>query len=148
VGIADGALELHVERTSARREVYTGASKAENVGTQMRVAESATELDVAQSLLRQAADRCDQVALTGERLTIEDRAELKWHAAYAVELSRRATDRIFASAGAHGVYDDSLLQARHRDVNTACHHAMVDFDGNAQIYGRTRLGLDPGSPLV
>lgn len=77
-----------------------------------------------------------------------ERAELKWHAAYAVELARRATDRIFASAGAHSIYDDSVQQARYRDVNTACHHAIVDFDGNAQMYGRTRLGLDPGTPLV
>ena len=148
VGIADGALALHIERTAARREVYTGASKAENPGAQMRIAESTTELDLARMLMRQAADRCDLVAETGDRLTIEERAELKWHAAYAVELARRATDRVFSAAGAHGIYDDSLLQARYRDVNTACHHAIADFDANAQLYGRTRLGLDPGTPLV
>ncbi|MGH1490095.1 MAG: acyl-CoA dehydrogenase family protein [Acidimicrobiales bacterium] len=148
VGIADGALALHIERTAVRREIYTGASKAESVGTQMRVAESATELDIARTLVTNAADRCDEVARTGDRLTLDERAELKWHAVYAVELARRATDRIFASAGAHGIYDDSELQARYRDVNTACHHAIADFDGNAQMYGRTRLGLDPGTPLV
>ncbi len=148
VGIADGALALHVERTAARREVYTGASKAEDPGTQMRVAESSTELDVARMLVRDAADRCDRVALTGDRPIIDERAELMWHAAYAVELARRATDRVFASAGAHGIYDDSVLQGRYRDVNTACHHAIADFDGNARMYGRTRLGLDPGTPLV
>lgn len=146
-GIAGGALQLHVERTAGRREVYTGASKAENATTQVRVAESATELLLARSLIRQAADRCDEVAVTGQRLTTDERAELKWHAAYVVELSRRATERIFAGSGAHGVYDDSLLQGRFRDVNTACHHATVDFDGNAQMYGRTVLGLDPGTPL-
>ena len=63
----------------------------------------------------------------------------------ARRLRRRAeptsTDRIFAGAGAHGIYDDSALQTRYRDVNTACHHAAVDFDGNAEMYGRTRLGL-------
>ena len=148
IGIANGALALHVERTSGRREVYTRASKAENPAAQMRVAESTTELDLARMLIRNAADRCDLVATTGDRLTIDERAELKWHAAYAVELARRATDRVFASAGAHGIYDDSVLQARYRDVNTACHHAIADFDNNAQMYGRTRLGLDPGTPLV
>ena len=148
VGVADGALALHIDRTASRREVYTGASKAENAGAQMRVAESGTELHVARLLVQNAAERCDEVARTGDRLTTQERAELKWHAAYAVDLARRATDRIFASAGAHSVYDDSVLQARYRDVNTACHHAIVDFDGNAQMYGRTRLGLDPGTPLV
>ena len=148
VGIADGALALHVERTAGRAEIYTRAPKAESPGAQMRIAESTTELDLARGLVRDAADRCDRVAATGERLGLDERAELKWHATYAVELARRATDRVFASAGAHGIYDDSALQARYRDINTACHHAIVDFDGNAQMYGRTRLGLDPGTPLV
>ena len=115
---------------------------------QMRIAESATELRLARSLVERAADRCDEVAATGERLTLEERAELKWHASYVGELSRRATERIFASAGAHAIYDDSELQARFRDINTACHHAVADFDGNAQMYGRVLLGLDPGTPLV
>src|SRR5205823_10948480 len=115
---ADGALALHVERTRSRRSVYTGASKAESVGLQMRLAESATELQLARSLVQRAADRCDAVGVTGDRLTLEERAELKWHAAYAAELCRRATERIFASAGAHAIYDDSLLQARVRAVHT------------------------------
>ena len=91
-----------------------------------------------------AADRCDEVAVTGQRLTIEERAELKWHAAYVAELCRRATERIFASAGAHAIYDDSVLQARFRDVNTACHHAVADFDDNAQMYGRVAARPRPG----
>lgn len=148
VGMAQGALALHVERTAARREVYTGASKAENVGAQMRVAESSTEIHLAGALVREAADRCDEVGESGDRLTLDDRARLKWHASYAVELARRATERIFASAGAHGIYNTSELQARYRDINTACHHAAVDFDGSAQMFGRTQLGLDPGTPLV
>jgi alkylation response protein AidB-like acyl-CoA dehydrogenase len=148
IGIGRGGLQLHVERTATRREVYTGKSKAENAGTQMRVAESTTELTAATMLVRAAAERCDEVGRTGERLSLIERAELKWHAAYAVELARRASDRIFAGAGAHGIYDDSALQGRYRDINTACHHAVVDFDGNAELYGRTRLGLDPGTSLV
>ena len=99
-------------------------------------------------MVRDAASRCDDVARTGTRLTIEERAELKWHASYVVALCRRATDRIFGSAGAHAIYDDSRLLARYRDINTACHHAIVDFDSNAQLFGRIRLGMEPGTPLV
>jgi alkylation response protein AidB-like acyl-CoA dehydrogenase len=139
---------LHVERTATRREVYTGRSKAENVGAQMRVAESATELTTATMLVRAAADRCDEVGGTGDRLTLDERAELKWHAAYAVELARRATDRTFSGAGAHAIYDNNTVQARYRDINTACHHAIVDFDGNAELFGRIRLGVAPATSLV
>ena len=147
-GIAQGALDLHVARTVARREVYTGKAKVESVGGQVRVAESTTELSTARLLVRAAADRCDELGRTGERLTIAERAELKWHAAYVVELCRRATDRIFAGSGAHAIYDDSVLQSRYRDVNTASHHAVADFDANAEMYGRMQLGLDPGTPVV
>lgn len=148
VGIASSALQLHVDRTSTRRDVYTGASKAANAAVQMRVAESTTELTTARLLVQAAADRCDAVAASGVRLTVEERAELKWHAAYIVELCRRAVERVFAGAGAHAIYNDSVLQSRYRDVNTACHHAVVDFDGNAEMYGRMRLGLEAGTPLV
>jgi alkylation response protein AidB-like acyl-CoA dehydrogenase len=148
IGIAAGAMRLHVARTAARRDVYTGAAKAAAAGMQMRIAESTTEIDLARCLVDDAADRGDRVGETGERLTVEERAELKWHAAYAVELCRRAVERIYGSAGAHAVYDDSRLQARFRDLNTACHHAIADLDTNAELYGRVRLGLDPGTPLV
>ncbi len=148
IGIADSALSLHLERTAVRREVYTRSSKAKSVGSQMRVAEAAVELKTARMLVQAAADRCDEVGTTGERLDIETRAELKWNAAYAVELSRRATERIFATSGANAIYNDSELQARYRDVNTACHHAIADFDSTAEMRGRMLLGLDPGSTLL
>jgi alkylation response protein AidB-like acyl-CoA dehydrogenase len=148
VGIAQGALELYIERTKGRREVYTGKPRVENVGTQLRVAESATEIKTAAMLARAAADRCDQVARTGVQLTMDERAELKWQAAYVNELCRRATDRLFASAGSHAIYNDNVLQGRYRDINTACHHAAVDYDSTAEMYGRTILGLEPGTPLV
>lgn len=148
VGIGAGAYDSYVQRTRDRREVYTGAAKATKVGTQMRVAESKVELELARQLVTSAAQRCDGVGTSGERLTIDERVELRCHAAYAVELVRRSIDRMFAASGAHGVYDGSELQARYRDVNTACHHAIIDIDDTFEIYGRTLLGLDPESPLV
>jgi hypothetical protein len=126
---------------------------------QMRIAESAAELASARLLVRRAADRCDEVGRTGVHLTIEERAELKWHAAYTVELCRRAVERLFAASGAHGIYDDGAVPGAapgrqramlhwYRDVNTACHHAVADVDGTAEMYGRVRLGMEPGTPLV
>ncbi len=148
VGIARGAFDAFRERTAVRKEIYTGSSSAEKAGTQMRIAESKVELDTATLLLRQAVDRCDHVAETGERLDMGERAELKYHAAYVVELCRRATDRMYAASGAHAVYNDSVLQAHYRDLNTACHHAVIDIDAGSELYGRTLLGLEPNTPLI
>ncbi len=148
VGIADGGLSLFIERTSAQREIYLGTKRADRPGTQMRVAESLAELDAARLVVLAAADRCDEVARTGVQLTLEERAQNKWRAAYAVELCRRAVDRTFAAAGAHSIYDDSSIQKRARDVMTASHHAIADFDSSAEMFGRVSLGMSPGTPLL
>jgi alkylation response protein AidB-like acyl-CoA dehydrogenase len=148
LGTAQAALRLHVERTRSRREIYTGRAKAQAAGTQARVAHSAAELASAELLIDRVGTRLADVAARGRPADLEERAELKWHAAYAAELCRRATERLFAAAGAHSVYDDSRLQALQRDVSTACHHATVDLDSAAEMYGRVSLGLDPGTPLL
>lgn len=148
IGLARQVLRLHVERTRLRTEVYTGRTKARSVGTQMRVAESSAEITAAELLLGKIGDGFDAIVAAGEPATLEQRAELEWLATYAAELCRRAAERIFAATGTHAVYDTSPLQATFRDMNTAARHAVVDFDSNAEMFGRIRLGLDPGTPIV
>ena len=79
---------------------------------------------------------------------IETRGMLRWRASYAVELCRRAAERLFAGAGAHAAYDESPIQARYRDITMVTKHAAIDFDGSAEIAGRLALGLDAGSFLL
>jgi len=148
IGLARQALRLHVERTSSRRDVYTGRRKAGSVGGQLRVAEASAEITSAELLLDKiGADFAALVA--AERLpTLEERAALKWHATYVAELCRRAAHRIFEASGAHSVYDTAPIQATLRDMNTAARHAVCDFDTNAEMFGRVALGLDPGTPIV
>jgi alkylation response protein AidB-like acyl-CoA dehydrogenase len=148
LGIARRSVELHVERARTRLEVYTKDPKAQSAGTQRRIAESSAELVSADLLLGRAADEFARIAAGGQPATVAERADLKWSAVYAAELCRRAMERIFAASGAHAVYDESPLQVLYRDLNTACHHAAVDFDGTAEMYGRLALGLPPGTSLV
>lgn len=147
VGAAEGHLNAYVAYTKSRTNRYTSKAKGDEAGVAMRIAEAQAELTSARLLVQRAASRCDVVGSSGVPLTVDERAELKWHAAYVSELCRRATSRLYASAGARSVYDDSALQAAFRDINTASHHAILDFDGGSLAMGRSRLGLDPG-PLV
>ena len=83
-----------------------------------------------------------QVAQSGQGATdMGYRARVKWQAAYAAELCRRALSRLFAGSGAHAVYDSSPLQAAFRNVNVGAQHASIDFDTSGELYGRMRLGL-------
>jgi hypothetical protein len=46
------------------------------------------------------------------------------------------------------MYDGHPLQRVHRDISTASHHAIVDFDNAAEIKGRFDLGLEQQSSLI
>ncbi len=144
LGLTQRGMEKFVDVTRVRDDVYAGGSKAAKVGIQLRLAESLGELQIAETLIDKNCDLLDSAMAENELpVAIEDAAQIRWNAAYSVELCRRATDRIYAVAGAHATYNDSLLQRWYRDVNTASHHAIVDFDGISETRGRMKLGLEP-----
>jgi alkylation response protein AidB-like acyl-CoA dehydrogenase len=149
VGTAERGIELFVETTRGRRDVYGGSGKAASPALQRRIAESSAELASARACLGRICERFD-AAMAADRppLAVATRAAIRFDAAYAVELSRRAVGRLYDAAGAHAVYDASVLQRVQRDLQTASHHAIVDFDGVSEIAGRIALGLDAGTPLV
>ncbi|MFT5389989.1 MAG: alkylation response protein AidB-like acyl-CoA dehydrogenase [Gammaproteobacteria bacterium] len=148
VGIAQRGLTQFVDVTKVRDDVYTGASKASKPGIQMRVAESIGEVELAELLVTKNCALLDEAMTKGiHPLEMETTASIRWNAAYAGELCRRATDRVYAGAGANATRDDSPLQRWFRDINTACHHAIVDFDAIREARGRMALGLSPGVPL-
>jgi alkylation response protein AidB-like acyl-CoA dehydrogenase len=144
-GMAERAYTDYVERTRVREDVLIGGGKARHSGLQRRVAEARLELDSARRLLSFICDRFDALMATDHTpLSPELRVRMRLDAAYVVELCRRAIDRVFAVSGAHAVYDDSELQRVHRDVHTASHHAIFDFDMSTEFVGRTILGVDLG----
>lgn len=147
-GITQRGLGLFVDATRVREEVYTGASKASKVSIQMRLAESLGELEVAQLLVEKNCTLLDEaMAENNPPLGRDVTSALRWNAAYASELCRRSTERVYAAAGAGATHNNSPLQRWFRDINTACHHAIVDFDGMKEARGRMALGLSPGTPL-
>jgi alkylation response protein AidB-like acyl-CoA dehydrogenase len=96
---------------------------------QQRVAESGAEVAAARRLLEGMCDRFDEaIAADQGPMSAGDRVQFRWDAAYVVELSRRAIERLFAASGAHGIYEGNPVYRAYRDINTACHHAVIDFD--------------------
>ncbi len=143
VGFSDAGLATFIDATRVRREAYAGAHKAAKVGVQLRIAEAGGELAAARALVLENGRLLDRGLERGQfPLPLDERIQIRWNAAYAVELCRRAIERVFAVAGAQAMYDGHPLQRLHRDVTTASHHAIVDFDNVSEIKGRFDLGLD------
>ena len=147
LGMAERGIERFIDYTKTRKDVYYGGRKAASAGIQRRIAEASAELAAARALVERICDEFD-AAMIEDRppLDVKLRARLRRDAAFAVELSRRAVDRVFAASGAHAIYDRSDLQRLHRDIHTATHHQIADFDTAAELWARLALDLEPGLP--
>ena len=66
LGSAKYALEAFLKHTRARKNVVTGARKAEHVPTQVRAAEAAIELQAAELLIRDAHVEFDRLMAAGD----------------------------------------------------------------------------------
>lgn len=141
LGSAKYALTQFIERTKERRVIITGAPKAEHPPTQVRLAESAAEIQCADLLVHDALSEFDRLMATGARPDAAHRTRVKWQAAYAAELCRRAAARLYSGSGAHAVYEASPLQAAFRNINVGAQHASIDFDSSAEMFSRLRLGI-------
>jgi len=142
VGMAERGLQLFVDQTRTRRDVYSGTMKVDNPGMQRRVAEASAEIACAWALTQQNCDLLEQAMQRDPPMPIAARAQARWNAAYATELCRRAGNRLFEGAGAGAAHDSHVMQIFFRDMNTATHHAMLDFDVNVEIQGKSLLGVE------
>jgi alkylation response protein AidB-like acyl-CoA dehydrogenase len=148
LGMARRFLAEFVAITRVRDDKHTGARKADSPGLQFRVAESELDLRAAETILERTADSFDALIRERRLATTEEVVDLRYSVAYAVQCCRRATERLFAAAGANATYDSSPLQALFRDLTVASHHATIDYDANAEEFGRVRLGLPPTRPIA
>ncbi len=148
LGLATTFHEKFVAITRVRDDKYTGARKADSPGLQFRIAESELDLRAAELILGTVASGFDRLGEERRLPTAEEFVDLRYSVAYAVERCRVATERLFAAAGANATYDDSALQVLYRDLTVAVHHGTVDYDVNAEQFGRVRLGLPSTRPIT
>jgi alkylation response protein AidB-like acyl-CoA dehydrogenase len=141
VGMSERGLQLYIDGARTRRDVYTGSMKVDSAGVQRRVAEASAEIACAWALAQQNCGLLEDAMQHDPPMPTAKRAQVRWNAAYATELCRRACNRLFEGAGAGAAYDSHVMQAFFRDMNTATHHAMLDFDTNVEIQGKSLLGV-------
>lgn len=142
LGIAEAGLADAADRFGVQDDRYSGSAKVDRPGLHMRMAESTAELRTAELLIDDTVELLQFAAAGADSKVL--RAQAKYQATYAIELCRRATERVANAAGGRALFDSSRLQRCFRDVTMASQHAVADLDTVGQAYGRTLLGLDPG----
>jgi alkylation response protein AidB-like acyl-CoA dehydrogenase len=142
LGAAKGAYE-YLREWMKTRKTADGRPLAEKVGIQVRMAQAAADLDVAELLLRRAADvpnAPDMHALLAR--SVRDFARVS-------ELVVRAIDTIIGLAGTAGFVTSHPIQRAWRDIHLASMHISLNAENNYAHFGRTELGLerDPTQPF-
>jgi alkylation response protein AidB-like acyl-CoA dehydrogenase len=147
IGIAQGAVDAFEDRMKSRF-LFSGDRMLNQASAQIRLAESAAEIECARLLMRDDLRQLLDWAGSGYSLTLLDRAKYRRDHAYISTLCVRATNRVFEAAGGHALFDSSPLQRAFRDVNAGSHQIALGWDTYAEQYGRVRLGMEPTDPVL
>lgn len=149
VGIAEGAINDFIGYVPGRTNPQLrGAAQIDSPLTHQTVAEAKAQVDAARMLLHRAADDIHEAAENGGEMPVEIRARIRMDSAYAVRLCMKAGEAMFLASGGSGLAESNPVQRAWRDLHAINQHALLQLPTNAEIYGRTILGLDPGSDIL
>jgi resorcinol 4-hydroxylase (FADH2) len=123
------------------------SSKAGSEMFVQQFGEAAMEIDSAWLHVQRAAGMLDEQA-QHRVLTGYDKAQIQADCGYAMQLLRRAGERLMDIAGPSGFADTSPLQRHWRDLSFASRHTALHSRLSTELYGRARLGLPSNLMLL
>ena len=148
IGMAQGALDAHIEWTLGRSRKATGAKVAGEVFSQIRVAEAARDIDAARLQMLHTFTEMRQWVGNGDEIPYELRAHAGATRCSAPALAVDAIDRVFVNSGAHAIHEDSVIQRFWRDAHAASLHNSNVAEPILSAYGALRFGdPQPNSPF-
>jgi 3-hydroxy-9,10-secoandrosta-1,3,5(10)-triene-9,17-dione monooxygenase len=144
LGVAQSALEHAMARSKTRGITHTTfAKQADSAGFQMQIAEAAMKIDTAFLHARRAADDLDRDAEASRVMDLTMRARVRMDTALAAKYCRDAVELLVAAHGTSSLADNNRMQRLWRDVHTASHHAITEWQINLEVYGKALLGVEP-----
>jgi 3-hydroxy-9,10-secoandrosta-1,3,5(10)-triene-9,17-dione monooxygenase len=110
---------------------------------QLRLAESAAEIDGAYHRIRDNFTEMYGLVCAGREIPLARRARYRWDFAKGVEWSLRAIDRLMEASGGRGIFLDNPISRAWRDVHAIRAHAGNNPERAAAVFGRSEFGLPP-----
>jgi len=143
IGMAQGALNAYEATTRTRRAAFGGQAMSDMAGPQFRISEASAKLDTARALARADIGEAITRGTVGDEPSAEDRVRFRRNHAYIVDLCYDATMLIARGAGAGSLFETNPIQRFMRDAHAGAMQIAVNWDEQAESYGRVRMGLSP-----
>ncbi len=147
LGVAESLLEVTIADLGQRTS-RLGVKIADMQSIQLRIAESAAEIDCARMIIMRDTAKAMAAMREGRAIELRVRARNRRDQAYAGKLCRRAVDRLFETLGAHGLFSDNVSQRKFRDICAVNGHISGNWDMAGTVFGRVAFGLDPDTIFI
>jgi alkylation response protein AidB-like acyl-CoA dehydrogenase len=146
VGIARGAFAAFMQRLPGRSITYTTyTDQSAAPVTHIELAEAAMRIESAHHHARRANELVDGAAAG---LTLEERARVRAHAAYATRLARESVSVLYEASGASAIQSSVPIQRYQRDIQALANHAFLAAPTALELYGRVVCGLEPNTQFI
>ena len=147
LGVAAGGLKRFQARLSEKIRVGTFRAPQDQVAAQLRLADSAADVDAAGLLVVRDCNEMERCAAAGLDATAEQRGRYRRDAAYAFQTCARAVARLVPASGAHAIFMEDPMQRAMRDTQVMSAHVVADWDAGRESYSRALLGLPIEDPV-
>lgn len=148
LGTATGAFEEYLNQTKSRLGAMHGESVAQQVPVQIRIGESAAELNAARLLIDNISTWLHAYGVARRELPGTALAAVRRDMSYAAKLCMRATGRVANMMGVSGQIGNNAVQRLYRDCRTIAGHGGIQWDASMGPVGKLLLGLDTGDAKV
>jgi alkylation response protein AidB-like acyl-CoA dehydrogenase len=119
----------------------------QRASAQAKVAQAEAAVRSGQALLYNTLAAAWEKTLAGERLSLEEKADLLLAMTNAVQSAAKAVELMYSAAGTTGIYTRSPLERHFRDMEVLKQHAFVS-ENRWETAGQVYLGLQPDFAMV
>ena len=140
IGMAQGALDAHIEWTKGRTRKATASKVAGEVFSQIRVAEAGREIDAARLQMLATFDDMLAIVDRGDEIPFETRVRARRDQVLGTRSAVGAVDQVFTNSGAHAIHETSVIQRFWRDAHAASLHNSNVAEPILSAYGELRFG--------
>jgi 3-hydroxy-9,10-secoandrosta-1,3,5(10)-triene-9,17-dione monooxygenase len=148
VGMAEGGLKAYIDITGVRVGVMTGEAVANQPTVQLRLAESAAEIDTARRVLKDQIQRLRGFGEAGEAPDTDTVRAMTRDRAFATRMCQNALERLASTMGAMGIFNGNPVQRQCRDLNAAATQIAANYDRGMIPFGQKALGIEPPATMI
>jgi 3-hydroxy-9,10-secoandrosta-1,3,5(10)-triene-9,17-dione monooxygenase len=140
LGASAGFLEAFIE-SGRDRNSGMGIKLIEDPYCLQLVAEASFAIKSATLNFLNDCDAIMQTAEAGDQFTLARRAELRYNTTRSAQIAAQAVERLFEQGGGRAIFLNHPLQRRYQDVKGMMHHAAMNPNPAARLYGSAQFGV-------